>query len=151
MKGLVFTMKKIISAILACAFVFAMAFTTFAAVSPSAPIIEETTTDKPTDIDPTIDQSTTDKGETDKTTDKGESDKTTDIGGADKTTDVGDVDETTTVKGDEDNTTKNDVTSDKGPVSPDTGSHVGKTISAAAIVAVALSGAVVYTTKKKAE
>lgn len=133
-------MKKLISAILACAFVFTVAFTTFAAVSPSAPVIEETTTDKPTDIDPTIDQTTT-AVTTEKTTVEGE----------DKTTDVGDVDETTTVKGDKETTTKSDVTSDKRPVSPDTGAHVGKTVSAAAIVAVALAGAVVYTTKKKAE
>ncbi len=143
-------MKKLISAILACAFVFAMAFTTFAAVSPSAPIIEETTTDKPTDIDPTIDQTTTGTS-TETTTVKGDKETTTVKGDKETTTDVGDVDETTTVKGDEEATTKNDVTSDKGPVSPDTGSHVGKTVSAAAIVAVALAGAVVYTTKKKAE
>ncbi|MBQ5823239.1 MAG: hypothetical protein IIW48_00355, partial [Clostridia bacterium] len=156
-------------AILACVFVFALAFTTFAAVSPEAPTIDETTTKDPSDIDPTIDETTTDKGETDettdkgesdettdkgesdKTTDKGESDKTTDKGESDKTTDVGDVDETTTAKGDADDTTKGDVTSDKGPVSPDTGSHISKTVGAAALVALTLGGAVVYTTKKKAE
>lgn len=137
MKGLVFTMKKLISAILACVFVFALTTTVFAANSPSAPVIDETTTKDPSDIDPTIDGTTTET--------------TTAQGDKETTTAVGDVDETTTAKGDKETTTKGDVTSDKGPVSPDTGSHVSKTVGAAALVALTLGGAVVYTTKKKAE
>ena len=60
-----------------------------------------------------------------------------------------DVDETTTDI--DETTTKKPVASDTNPSSPDTGSHVGKTVSAAALVAIALGGAVVYTSKKKAE
>ncbi len=130
-------MKKLISAILACVFVFALTTTVFAANSPSAPVIDETTTKDPSDIDPTIDGTTTET--------------TTAQGDKETTTAVGDVDETTTAKGDKETTTKGDVTSDKGPVSPDTGSHVSKTVGAAALVALTLGGAVVYTTKKKAE
>lgn len=146
MKGLVFTMKKLISAILACVFVFALTTTVFAANSPSAPVIDETTTKDPSDIDPTIDGTTTET-----TTAQGDKETTTAKGDKETTTAVGDVDETTTAKGDKETTTKGDVTSDKGPVSPDTGSHVSKTVGAAALVALTLGGAVVYTTKKKAE
>ncbi len=134
-------MKKVISAILACVFVCALAFSAFAAVSPEAPTIDETTTKDSTDIDPTIDETTT----------KDDTTRPTTPPTTPPTTDKGDVDETTTDKADVETTTKNDVTSDKGPVSPDTGSHVGKTVTAAAVVAVVLGGAVVYTTKKKAE
>ena len=96
-------MKKVISAIIACVFVFAMATTV------------ETTTQKPVET----------------------------------TTQKPDVDEVTTVV--DETTTKKPVESDTNPSSPDTGAHVGKTVSAAAFVALALGGAVIYTSKKKAD
>ena len=136
-------MKKVISAIIACVFVFTMAVTAFAAVSPTAPIIETT---KPTTAPTTVNadqESTTTTVPSSSTTQKTEA--TT----APTTTAKPDVDETTTDLGGVTSTTKNDVTSDKKPVSPDTGSYVGKSVSAAALVAIALGGAVIYTSKKK--
>lgn len=127
-------MKRVISAIIACVFVFAMATTAFAASSPIAPTIDETTTVTPptTETTTVIDETTTQKPVDETTTTKPDVD--------DETTTA--VDETTTQK---------PVESDTNPSSPDTGAYVGKTVSAAAFVALALGGAVVYTSKKKAE
>ncbi len=127
-------MKRVISAIIACVFVFAMATTAFAASSPIAPTINETTTQKP------VDETTTQKPVDETTTQKP----------VDETTTKPDVDDETTTAVDE-TTTQKPVESDTNPSSPDTGAYVGKTVSAAAFVALALGGAVVYTSKKKAE
>ncbi len=126
-------MKRVISAIIACVFVFAMATTAFAASSPIAPTIDETTTVTPptTETTTVIDETTTQKP-------------------VDETTTKPDVDDETTTAVDE-TTTQKPVESDTNPSSPDTGAYVGKTVSAAAFVALALGGAVVYTSKKKAE
>ena len=142
-------MKKVIAAVLACMFVFSLTFTAFAAVSPTAPTVQTTRpVTPPVDIDPTIKPTT--KPSTPGTpgtpstpgSDSGSGSKPT-------TTRKSDVDDTT--RPGSASTTKRPVTSDKAPVSPDTGSYVSKTVSAAALVAIALSGAVIYTTKKKAE
>lgn len=129
-------MKKVISAIIACVFLMAVAssvaVTSFAAISPIAPTIDETTTKTPPTEKPTEKPSEEPSEKPSEPTSKP------------------DVDETTTTDVDE-STTKKPVTSDTNPSSPDTGSHVGKTASAAAVVALALGGAVVYTSKKKAE
>lgn len=139
-------MKKIISAAIVCIFVCVMSLTAFAAKSPVAPTINTTRpTTAPTTVQPT--QEPTSKDD-DKTSQKpGEDDKTTDKDSS--TTDKGDVDDVTTTPDDATSTTKNDVTSDKGPSSPETGSYFGKSVSAAALVALALGGAAVYTSKKK--
>ena len=122
-------MKKVISAIIACVFVFAMATTVFAAdsavISPVATTVVEKTTAAPTTTTTTVPATTT----------------------APATTQKPDVDEVTTVE----TTTQKPVESDTNPSSPDTGAHVGKTVSAAAFVALALGGAVIYTSKKKAD
>ena len=131
-------MKKVISAIIACVFVFAMAATAFAADSPIAPTIDETTTVAP----PTTTEPTTEPTEP---TEKPTAKPTEPV----ETTTKPDVDETTTVF--DETTTKKPVTSDTNPSSPSTGSYVGKAVSAAAFVALALGGAVIYTSKKKEE
>ena len=132
-------MKKVISAIIACVFVMAMvssvAVTSFAAESPIAPTIDETTTKPAPTEKPTEKPS-------DKPSEKPTSKPT-------EPTSKPDVDETTTSV--DETTTKKPVTSDTNPSSPDTGSPVGKVASVAAVVALALGGAVVYTSKKKAE
>ncbi len=126
-------MKKVISAIIACVFVFAMATTAFAEISPTAPVIDETTTvETTTEVTTVVDETTTQKPDVDETT-----------------TQKPDVDEVTTVV--DETTTQKPVESDTNPSSPDTGAHVGKTVSAAAFVALALGGAVIYTSKKKAD
>ena len=126
-------MKKVISAIIACVFVFAMATTAFAEISPIAPTINETTTVTPTTTTTTVPATTTAPATTQKP--------------VETTTQKPDVDEVTTVE----TTTQKPVESDTNPSSPDTGAHVGKTVSAAAFVALALGGAVIYTSKKKAD
>ncbi len=133
-------MKKVLSAIIACVFVLAMSTVAFAAVSPIAPTISETTTIAP----PTSETTTVDSEPTDKP-----SEKPTEKPTEETTTQKPDVDETTTVV--DETTTKQPVASDTNPSSPDTGAYVGKTVSAAAFVALALGGAVIYTSKKKAE
>ena len=131
-------MKKVISAIIACVFVLAMSTVAFAAVSPIAPTIDETTTLTP----PTSEPTTVDSSEK-------PSEETPTARPTEPTTKP-DVDEETTTAIDE-TTTQKPVESDTNPSSPDTGAYVGKTVSAAAFVALALGGAVVYTSKKKAE
>lgn len=123
-------MKKLMAAVLACMCVFSLSFSAFAAVSPVAPTI----------VTPSESPATTKKPATTKPSGGSDSKPTT--------TKKTDVDKT---KAPGSSTTKRPVTSDKAPVSPDTGSYVSKTVSAAALVAIALSGAVIYTTKKKAE
>ena len=149
-------MKKVLAAVLACVFIFSLTVTAFAAgeklPSPGATGYETTRPDPPTDVDPTIQPATkpTTKPSTPGTpgtpstpgSGSGSGSKPT-------TTRKSDVDDTT--KPGSANTTTRPVTSDRAPVSPDTGSYVSKTVSAAALVAIALSGAVIYTTKKKAE
>ena len=132
-------MKKVISAIIACVFLMAVAssvaVTSFAAISPIAPTIDETTTKTPPTEKPTEKPSEEPSEKPSETPSEPPSKP--------------DVDETTTDI--DESTTKKPVTSDTNPSSPDTGSHVGKPASAAAVVALALGGAVVYTSKKKAE
>lgn len=130
-------MKKVISAIIACVFILAMSTVAFAADSPIAPTIDETTTVAP----PTTTETTTAEPTEEPTAEPTEKPS--------ETTTKPDVDETTTVV--DETTTQKPVESDTNPSSPDTGAYVGKTVSAAAFVALALGGAVVYTSKKKAE
>ena len=132
-------MKRVISAIIACVFVFAMATTAFAEISPIAPTIDETTTVTP----PTTVTTTADSSE--KPSEESPVTKPT------EPTTKPDVDEETTTAVIDETTTKKPVESDTNPSSPDTGAYVGKTVSAAAFVALALGGAVIYTSKKKAE
>ena len=157
-------MKKIISAAIVCVFICTMALSALAAASPSAPIIpDESSTKEPTTVQPTQEPSEesskptqpggpTQPGDTTKPGETTKPGDTTKPGATTKpaeTTDKGDVDDITTTPDDATSTTKNDVTSDKKPVSPDTGSYVGKSASAAALVALTLGGAAVYTSKKK--
>ena len=135
-------MKKVFAAVLACVLVFSMAVTAFAVESPGAVTVQTTRPiTPPAGVDPTK-QPTTKPGTPGTPGTPGSGSKPT-------TTRKSDVDDTT--KPGSASTTKRPVTSDKAPVSPDTGSYVSKTVSAAALVAIALSGAVIYTTKKKAE
>ena len=149
-------MKKVLAAVIACVFVFSMAVTAFAADVPSPPppplYPPETDTTKPSDADSIIEPATnpSDSGSSSGSGSSGSGSGTgSGTGSKPTTTRKSDVDDTT--KPGSANTTKRPVTSDRAPVSPDTGSYVSKTVSAAALVAIALSGAVIYTTKKKAE